>query len=225
MNVPQQRIVIVGATGMVGGEALKLCLAHPAVAQVTVVGRRSVGVKDPKLVEVLHPDFGDCSALAQALTNQDAALFCLGAYTGSVPDDLFKKITVDYAVEFAKVLKAKSPQATFCLLSGAGADPSEKSRIAFARYKGMAENALQKMNFGRVHLLRPAYIYPVEPRQEPNFTYRLSRWLYPVLKRLMPGSVITSVELAQGLVTAALDGTGPHTDPVLENTEIKALLK
>jgi uncharacterized protein YbjT (DUF2867 family) len=132
------RLVIVGATGMVGGYALRYALDHSSVGVVTVIGRRKLGISHPKLKEVLHNDFTDCSALVQPLSGQDAALFCLGVYTGAVPDEEFRKITVDYTVEFARVLRASSPGAAFSFLSGSGADQTERSRLPFARYKGKA---------------------------------------------------------------------------------------
>src|SRR4029077_3820014 len=174
-----KRLVIVGGTGMVGGYALRYALEHSAIGHVTVIGRRSLGISHPKLTEVLHQDFVDCSALAEALSGQDAAVFCLGAYTGAVPDAELRTVTVDYTVEFARVFRGSSPGAAFSFLSGSGADPTGRSRMAFARYKGEAENALLAAGFPRVYLFRPAYIYPVEPRKEPNFSYRLLRGIYP----------------------------------------------
>jgi len=113
MTENQTRVVIVGATGMVGGYALRYALDHPAVGVATAIGRKPTGLIHPKLREVLHQDFADCSALAGALSGQDAAIFCLGAYTGAVPDAELRRITVDYAVEFARVLRTSSPNATF----------------------------------------------------------------------------------------------------------------
>ena len=107
---------------MVGGEALRCALDHPAVGDATAIGRKPTGLAHPKLKEVLHQDFADCSALAGALTDKDAAVFCLGAYTGAVPDAELRRVTVDYAVEFARVLRASSPNTTFAFLSGGGAD-------------------------------------------------------------------------------------------------------
>ena len=175
---------------MVGGYALRYALSQPAVGLVTAVGRRAIGVSHPKLKEVVHRDFADCSALADALSGEDAAIFCLGAYTGVVSDAELRKVTVDYTIAFARVLRAASPAAVFSFLSGSGADPTGKSRIAFARYKGEAENALLAMGFPRVAVFRPAYIYPVEPRKEPNFGYRLLRAIYPAFRVLFPNQVI-----------------------------------
>src|SRR5260370_29075490 len=160
MNAPvgsQIRLVMVGGTGMVGGHALRYALDHPSVGVVTVIGRKKPDISHPKLRQILHRDFADCSALAQSLSGQDAALFCLGVYTGAVPDAELRKITVDYTIEFARVLRASSPNATFAFLSGGGADPTGRSRMAFARYKGEAENALSAAGFPRVYMFRPAY--------------------------------------------------------------------
>jgi uncharacterized protein YbjT (DUF2867 family) len=157
---------------MVGGYALRCALDHRAVGVVTPIGRRSPGIAHPKLKEVPHQDFADCSALTDALSGQDAAVFCLGAYTGAVSDAELRKVTVDYTIEFARVLRISSPAAAFSFLSGSGADPTGRGRLAFARCKGKAENALLAAGFPRVYIFRPAYIYPVEPRKEPNFGYR-----------------------------------------------------
>ncbi len=181
-NVPtvgQKRLVIVGATGMVGEYALRDALEHPAVGRATSIGRRKLGISHPKLTEVLHRDFADCSALAETLSGQDAAVFCLGAYTGAVSDAELRTITVDYAIEFARV----------------------------------------------VYLFRPAYIYPVEPRKEPNFSYRLLRMIYPAFRVLFPNQVIRADDLARAMVDVAVRGTGEPQSLVLENRDIRAMVE
>jgi putative NADH-flavin reductase len=125
----QARLVIVGATGMVGRYALRYALEQAAVGTVTAIGRRKLGISHRKLKEVLHQDFADCSALAEALSGQDAAIFCLVTYTGAVSDAELRKTTVDYTIEFARVLRLSSPDAAFSFLSGGGADPTGRSRI------------------------------------------------------------------------------------------------
>jgi uncharacterized protein YbjT (DUF2867 family) len=219
----QRRLVIVGATGMVGGYALRYALDHPAVGRVTAIGRRPTGLAHPNLNEVLHQDFADCSALAGALSGQDAAVFCLGVYTGAVPDAELRRITVDYAVEFAGVLHGSSPDATFAFLSGSGADPTGRSRMAFARYKGEAEKAVCAAGFSRVFIFRPAYIYPVQPRREPNFSYRLLRAIYPAFRMLFPNQVIPADDLARTMVDVAVRGIGEGRKLVLENRDIRHL--
>src|SRR6476619_3807500 len=225
MNAPAagQNLVIVGASGMIGGYALRYALDHPAVERVTAIGRKRLGISHPKLTAVLHQDFADCSALKDALSGQDAAVFCLGAYTGAVPDAELRKITVDYTIEFARVLHRSSPDAAFSFLSGNGADPTGRSRLPFARYKGEAEKALLAAGFPRVCIFRPAYIYPVEPRKEPNFSYRLLRGIYPVFRALFPNLVIRGDDLARAMVDAAVRGREERGDLVLENRDIRAI--
>ena len=227
MNPPAarlQNVVLVGASGMVGGYALRYLLEDPAVAQVTSVGRRMLAVSHAKLKEVLHRDFADCSALGAVLSGQDAAVFCLGAYTGAVSDAELRKVTVDYTAELARVLHLGSPGAAFSFLSGAGADPTGKSRMAFARYKGEAENALLAAGFPRVSIFRPAYIYPVEARKEPNVSYRMLRAVYPVFRTLFPNQVIRADDLARVMVDAAVRGTASGPGPVFENRDIRAMV-
>jgi uncharacterized protein YbjT (DUF2867 family) len=220
-----KRVVIVGASGMVGGYALRYLLDDPAVGTVTSIGRRHLAVSRPKLNEILNADFADCSALAVALEGQDAAIFCLGTYTGAVPDAELRRVTVDYTTEFARVLRASSPNATFAFLSGSGADPTGRSRIAFARYKGEAENVLSATGFPHVYIFRPAYIYPVQPRREPNFSYRILRAIYPVFRMLFPNQVIRADDLARTMVDAALRGIGEGRTLVLENRDIRHLVR
>jgi uncharacterized protein YbjT (DUF2867 family) len=206
---------------MVGGYALRYALDHAAVRGVTTIGRRSTGISHPKLREVLHRDFSDCSALAETLSSQDAAVFCLGAYTGVVPDEELRRITVDYTVEFARVLRENSPSASFSYLSGSGADPSGKSRMAFARYKGIAEKALLAAGFPGLFIFRPAYIYPAAPRKEPNFSYRVLRASYPMFRVFFPNQVIRSDGLARVMVDIVFRVARPGETLVLENRDIR----
>ena len=221
----QTRVVIVGATGMVGGYALRYALGSPAIGRVTVIGRKKLGFSHAKLKEVLHQDFADCSALAEALLGQDAAIFCLGTYTGAVSDAELRKTTVDYTIEFARVLRLSSPDAAFSFLSGSGADPSERSRLAFARYKGQAEKALLAAGFPRVYIFRPAYIYPVEPRKEPNFSYMLMRAVYPAFRLLLPNQMIRADDLSKVMVDVGIRGRAERGGLVFENRDIRSMVK
>lgn len=227
MTVPtagQKRLVIVGATGMVGGYALRYALESSAVRSVTSIGRRKLGISHPKLNEVLHQDFADCTPLTDVLSGQDAVVYCLGTYTGSVSDEELRKITTDYTVEFARVLRANSPDAAFSFLSGSGADPTGRSRMAFARYKGEAEKFLLAAGFPQVYIFRPAYIYPVEARKEPNFSYRLLRAVYPAFRVLLPNQVIRADDLARAMVDVVLRQTHERQDFVFENRDIRAMV-
>ncbi len=216
-------IAFVGATGMVGGYALRYALEHPAVERVTAIGRRTLGISHTKLKEVLHPNFGDCSALAESLSHQDAAIFCLGAYTGAVSETELRTITVDYTIEFARVLHNSSPNAGFAFLSGQGADPTGKSRIAFARYKGEAENAILAAGFHAVYIFRPAYIYPVK-RGRSRISATDCCAIYPVLRMLFPSQVIRGDDLARVMVDVAVRGTKERRASVFENNDIRAMV-
>ena len=198
---------------------LKLCQIEASQHRI------SHRVSHPKLSEVLHQDFADCSALAKTLSGQDAAVFCLGTYTGVVPDAELRKITVDYTIEFARVLRGSSPDAAFSFLSGNGADPTGRSRLPYARYKGEAEKALLAAGFPRVYIFRPAYIYPVEPRKEPNLGYRILRVIYPAFRMLFPDRVVRADELARVMVDAAVRGPPGRPGPVFENRDIRALVR
>ena len=219
------RLVIVGASGMAGGYTLRYALGHHSVERVTSIGRKNIGVSHPKLREVLHRDFADCSALAETLSGQDAAIFCLGAYTGSVTDAELRTITVAYTIEFARVLRRSSPEAAFSFLSGKGADPTGRSRMPFARYKGEAEKTLLAAGFPRVYIFRPAYIYPVEPRKEPNFSYRLLRAIYPAFRLFFPNQVIRADDLARAMVDVVVQKTAGRESRVFENRDIRAMIR
>jgi uncharacterized protein YbjT (DUF2867 family) len=216
-----KKVILTGASGMIGGIVLRSCLESKEIETVTSIARKPSGLKHSKLVEIIHKDFTNYNDLDDVFKNQDAAYFCIGVYTGQVPDAQFKTITVDFTKVFADKLKQHSPDATFCFLSGQGADQKEKSRVAFAKYKGMAENYLIQKNFGQLYIFRPAYIYPVQKREEPNFSYRLFRRLYPLMKSLYPKGLITSEQLGQAMFKAGIIGT---TKVVLENQDIKEII-
>jgi uncharacterized protein YbjT (DUF2867 family) len=215
-----KRLVILGASGMVGRAALRYALQIPGVEHVTSIARRKIGVAHTQVTEVIHSDFTDCAPLAGILANQDAAIFCLGTYTGTVSDSELRRITVDYTVEFARVLRGASPNAGFTFLSGNGADPRGRSRIAFARYKGAAETALLAAGFPRLYIFRPAYIYPVERRQEPTFGYRVLRWVYPAFRLIFPNLVIRSDDLARVMVDVTVSETLDGPSLTFENRDI-----
>lgn len=205
---------------MIGSIVLRECLRSEDVAAVTSLVRRPSGIEHPKLEEVVHGDFSDLGQIKEHFVNKDIAHFCIGVYTG-VDKELFEEVTVNQPKAFADALKAGSPNATLCFLSGAGADQTEKSRMAFARMKGIAENYLISKELGGLHIFRPGYIYPVEKRKEPNWMYSMSRAIYPVMKFVMKNSSITSEELGKAMFKAGLEGTAKT---ILENREIKETL-
>ncbi|MBI2273906.1 MAG: NAD-dependent epimerase/dehydratase family protein [Bacteroidetes bacterium] len=214
-----KRVLITGTNGMIGRLILERCLQRTDVATVTSITRKPLGIAHPKLREVIHHDFMDLSSIRDHFSNQDLCFYCIGVYTGTVPREEFRKITADYTRVFAETLKQMSPEVVFCFLSGQGADRTEKSKLMFAQDKGIAENILEKLAFKQLIIVRPGYIYPVTPRKEPNFFYRLSRLLYkPVLSKIYPNIGLTSLQLANAMVKLGWQGASQQ---VYENKEIR----
>ncbi len=213
-------ILLTGASGMIGSLVLEHCLASDSVDQVFSFVRRASGDSHAKLVEVTKHDFHDWDELDD-LPTIDAAIFCLGAYTGAVSTAEFKEITVDYPVSLGSKLQELNPDAKFLLLSGQGADRKGINPMSFARFKGMAENRLSELGFKQFNAFRPAYIYPVAEREEPNLSYVISRRLYPVLKHLGPRVSITSEALAEAIFLCAIS---EEKQEIFENADILKLL-
>lgn len=201
-----KNVIITGSTGMIGRLVLEECLHRNDVKKVTSITRRSLGIKDPKLIEVIHTDYLDYSKIEKYFKKQDVCFYCIGVYTGQVPADEFRKITVEYTKAFSEVLKRNSKSATFCFLSGQGADSTEESAILFSREKGIAENYLLKLKFDKTYIFRPGYIYPDTPRKEPNMFYRVMRVLYKPLSKIYPDIGVSSAKLALKMVDVGLNG-------------------
>lgn len=212
-----KKVLITGATGMVGSLVLDLCLKSHEISSLTSLLRQASGIKHEKLNEVMIDDFLNLDENAPYFESIDIVYYCLGVYTGAVDRKQFREITVDYPETLARVLYKKNPDIRFCLLSGAGADRSERSRLMFAKDKGVIENRLSEIGFKSFHTFRPGYIYPVTPRKEPNFSYKISRFLYPLLKLLGSGFSIKSTELASAIFNVGINGCDLE---ILENKDI-----
>src|SRR5579883_3414043 len=149
------RVVLFGATGMVGGGVLRECLLDPGVERVLSIGRRPSGQTHDKLRELVLPDLADYSGVAADLAGQDACFFCLGVSSAGMSEADYRRVTHDIAVAAGRALLAASPQATFVFVSGAGTDGTGKSRTMWARVKGETENAILDMGFRRAYAFRP----------------------------------------------------------------------
>ena len=215
-----KNVLIAGASGMIGNLILETCLESSDVSSVKSLVRRHSSIEHLKLQETIIDDFSDFKCHQAVFQNIDAAFFCIGVYTGQVPKDQFKLITVNYAVAFAEAIKHQSPKANLCLLSGAGADRTEKSRTAFAKFKGIAENKISDLGLN-FYSFRPAYIYPVTPRKEPNLMYRVSRVLYPLIKLFGKNASIKSTELAEAMFKVGIHG---GEKDIYENKEILEII-
>lgn len=219
-NLSQKKVLVAGSTGMVGGILLEQCLKTNKTNQVVSLVRRPSGRIHPKLQEVVIKDFTNITnitGIEQLFQDVDVVYCCIGVYTGSVSKDAFKKITVDIPMSLGKSVAKHSPKAKYILLSGAGADRTEKSRMLFAKYKGIAENRLSELDFASFHTIRPGYIYPVKKRKEPNFSYRAFRLLYPLLKPLIKNTSVRSTDLVRAMLNVGLNQTNQE---VFENKDI-----
>jgi nucleoside-diphosphate-sugar epimerase len=214
----KKKIIITGSTGMVGSILLQLCLNSNEVDEVISLVRKPTNRSNEKYKEVVVDDFLNYQHLAHLFSHVDIVFYCLGVYTGAVPSEEFGKINYDYPFNLAKSIHEKSPNAVFCLLSGQGADRTEKSKMQFARDKGAIENALSGLGFKSFYAFRPGYIYPTTKRKEPNFFYKLSRLLYPILKLLGNNVSITDQQLAATMYAVGING---YPKENLENKDMR----
>jgi len=198
MSVPKN-ILIAGSSGMVGNELVQICMESKEINKIYLLSRNPTQHKNQKVQEIVINNFLDYNILSSISDQIDVVFFCIGVYTGAVEKSLFKKITVDYPTALGKEIISHWPSSKFILLSGAGADRTEKSRVLFAKYKGLAENQLYDIFKSNFHSARPGYIYPVNKRKEPNFMYWLFRLVYPIIKCLGKKLSITSVQLAKAM--------------------------
>lgn len=216
-----KKILITGATGMIGGLILETALKDDRISEVISIVRKKTTVSHTKIKELIISDFLDYTSIESLFHNIDAVYYCLGVYTGKAPREEFRKITVEYPAALAKAVIKHSPQANFCLLSGQGADRSEKSSLMFAKDKGVIETILSGLGFRAFYAFRPAYIYPVTPRNEPNLGYKFFRIIYPIVKLFGKNYSIRSTDLANAMYIVGLEGGQKE---ILENSDIIQLL-
>ena len=218
------RVIVFGATGMIGQAVLAQCLLDPAVDSVLVVGRTSVGRQDDKLTEVLHHDFLDFSDLAEVFAGADACFYCLGVSSVRMSEADYRRTTKDITLAAARVVAAVAPDSVFEYVSGMGTDSTEHGRVMWARVKGEVENALLAMPFG-AYAIRPGFVQAVGGVRTKTtlyaVIYRVTGWLYPVLRKVAPRSVIRSDELAGAMIEVVRQRPLKR---VLESGDLRALL-
>jgi len=213
------RAIVTGASGMVGEGVLHECLRDPEVEAVLVLGRRPCGHSDPKLTEILVPDFFDLAKIEERLAGWNACFFCLGVSSVGRNEADYSRLTYDLTMNFARTLARRSPGAAFCYVSGQGTDSTEKGRVMWARVKGRTENELRGL-FARSYAFRPGYMQPAPGLAHALPYYAYISWAYPVLRRLFANSVTTLRELALAMIRAAKDG---FDEPVVEVADIVRL--
>ena len=216
------RAIITGATGMAGEGVLHECLLHPDVEAVLAINRKPCGVMHPKLKEIIHQDFFDITAIEKQLSGYNACFFCLGVSSIGMKEPEYYKLTYTLTLNVAQSLSKMNPDMTFCYVSGAATDGSEKGRQMWARVKGKTENDLMKLPFKRVFAFRPGYMQPTPGLNNTNKYYKYISWMYPFLRRVFPGGVSTLAELGLAMINVVRFG---YEKPILEVKGIVALAK
>jgi uncharacterized protein YbjT (DUF2867 family) len=218
------KVVLFGATGMVGAGVLQECLADPRVEAVLVIGRSSCGIADPKLQEILQADFFDLTAIVPRLAGIDACFFCLGVSSAGMAEAEYRRLTYDLTLAAAKAMLAGAGRPVFCYVSGAGTDSTEHGRMMWARVKGATENALLKLPFRAAFMFRPGYIQPLRGIRSKTRLYQavydVVGPLYPLLRRIAPRFVTTTTALGRAMIEVAVNGA---SGPILESDDINRL--
>ena len=218
------KVILFGATGMVGQGVLRECLADPQVESILIVGRSSSGIESPKVGEIVRPDLFDYSDLENELTGFDACFFCLGISAAGMSEEAYHRISVDLTLAAAQALTRLNPEMTFIYLSGAGTDSTEQGRVMWARVKGKAENELLKLPFKAAFMFRPAYIQPLNGIESRTRAYRVLYGivgpLFPMLQALFPSYVTTTEKVGLAMLRVAKQG---NSQPILENGDINRL--
>ena len=215
------KVILYGATGMVGQGVLRECLVDPEVEQVLALGRRACGVENPKLLEIVRPELFDYSDIEHELAGYDACFFCLGVSAAGMNEEQYTKITYELTLAAAETLVKLNPNMTFIYVSGAGTDGTEQGRTMWARVKGKTENDLLKLPFKAAYMFRPALIQPMHGIKSRTTAYRvgyaIAAPLFPVLKALFPRYVTTTEDVGRAMLRVAKQG---HPNSILENDDL-----
>ena len=212
------RVILTGATGMVGEGVLLECLASPEVEHVLVVGRRPYGVAHPKLEECIVSDFNDLSAVEDRLRGYDACFYCAGVSSAGMSEADYTRVAYDMVLRFAETLARVNPKMVFTHVTGAGTDGSEKGRVMWARVKGRAENALMRLPFAAVYNFRPGLMKPTRGQRSIKTLYRVLLVLLPIMRLFF--RTLTLEQVGRAMIHAVTKGSDKH---VLEIADIAAL--
>ena len=217
------KVLIFGASGMVGQGVLRECLLAPDVISVVTVGRSASGQQHPKLRELVHPDLLNYSAIEAELSGFDACFFCLGVSSAGLSEADYTRISYGYTLAAAETLARLNPQMTFTYVSGAGTDSTEQGRSMWARVKGKTENALLRLPFKGAYMFRPGMIQPLHGIRSKTASYQMLYTLLgpllPLLRRLFPRQITTTEQVGRAMLVVARRGAAKH---ILESPDIIA---
>lgn len=220
------KVIITGATGMVGKGVLLECLDHKEISEVLVIGRNPVDLKHPKLKELIHKDFSDFSGAAVKLKGYDACFFCMGVSSVGLKEAEYKHLTYDLTLALARELVQLNPEMAFNYVSGVGTDSTEKGKTMWARVKGKTENDLLNLGFKQAFMFRPGAIIPlrgIKSRTKAyQFMYDYFMWGVKLMKFFSPNSVITTTQLGLAMINTVLKG---YPEKILHPKDILELSK
>jgi len=218
------KVILFGASGMVGQGVLRECQRDAGVETVLAVGRSAIANASGKLHQLVVPDLARIADQAEALQGYDACFFCLGVSAAGMSEARYTELTYDLTLSIANTLAAHNPGLTFIYVSGAGTDSSESGGSMWARVKGRTENALLRLPIKAAFMFRPGVIQPLHGVRSKTRSYRLfyllSAPLLPLLRRLFPRHITTTEQMGRAMIKLARQG-GPK--PVLEAADINAV--
>lgn len=215
-------VIITGTTGMVGEGVMYECLLHSQVEKILLINRRPGGVSHPKVKEIIHHDFFDLSPIESQLKGFNACFFCLGVSSVGMNEENYHRVTYELTLNAAKTILKINPEMTFCYVSGAGTDSSEKGRSMWARVKGKTENYLLNLPFKSAFMFRPGFIEPTKGLKNTLKFYRYVGWLIPVMRSFFPKYISSLKDLGLAMINATSKG---YEKSVLEVKDIIALAK
>ena len=198
------KVILTGATGMVGKGVLLECLEYPDIEEVLSISRRSLAFEHPKLKELIHADFSEFASVAKKLKGFHACFACMGVSSAGMKEAEYSRMTYDYTMALARELYQLNPGITFIYVSGQGTDSSENGRSMWARVKGKTENDLLKLGFQKAFMFRPGAIIPVKGVQPSSKLYRILinnlTWLLKLIQKIRPDSVVNSAQIGQAMI-------------------------
>jgi hypothetical protein len=214
------KVILTGATGMVGEGVLHECLLSEEVEQVLIINRKPGGITHPKLKEIIHKDFFNICRVESELKNYNACFFCLGVSSIGMKEDQYYPLTYSLTMHFAETLVKQNTGMTFCYISGAGTDSTEKGRMMWARVKGKTENDLMKLPFKKVYNFRPGVLRATKGLKNTLSYYKYLAWLLPLIRLLAPKRISTLKELGTAMINSVTKG---YEKQILEVTDILIL--
>ncbi len=204
------KVIVTGASGMVGKGVLLECLDHKDITKVLSIGRKSLGIKHAKLEELMHADFSEFESVANELTGYDACYHCMGVSAANMGEAQYTKMTYDYSMALAGVLYKNNPTMTFTYISGVGTDSTEKGRSMWARVKGKTENDIIGMGFRQAFAFRPGAIIPlrgIEPSSKMyKFLVNNLTWFIKTIKMIAPNSVVDTTQIGLAMINITKSG-------------------